>query len=192
MTTDRFSPFDLFRAHRKALRNRNYMAAGSSKVDLLAWLVLAVPPILLLAASIFWSWRVSDAQSMLAGVALIIGGGLAAFGQLASWRSRLTEREDEESIERPERDSIDEATAHLLWATWVAVFTTPFLVIAAETKGDGFQSGWTAWIPRLVSGLSFSLGLYLLLLLGMVLPKLYDAYAAANRLAPEMDGRAKN
>ena len=61
--------------------------------------------------------------------------------------ARLTERRDAGAIERPERDSIDEATAHLLWATWVAVLTAPFLVIAAETKGDGFQTGWRHGFP---------------------------------------------
>jgi ABC-type Fe3+ transport system permease subunit len=163
-----------------------------SRPDVLAWVVLLVPPATLLTVSIWRSWRVSDAQTMLAGVALIIGGGLAAFGQLASWRARLAEKGSDGSAQKPERDSIDEATAHLLWATWVAVFTTPFLVVTAETDGDRFKTGLLEWIPRVASALSFSLGLYLLLVLGMVLPKLYDAYASAYKLPAEMDGHIRN
>ena len=117
---------------------------------------------------------------------------MAAFGQLASWRNRLSDKAASGASTRPERDSIDEATAHLLWATWVAVFTTPLLVITAETTGDRFDSGRLEWIPRVTSALSFSLGLYLLLVLGMVVPKLYDAYAKAYKLPAEMDGHVKS
>ena len=192
MSTDRFSPFDLLRAHRKALRNRAYNREGESHVDAVAWAVLLLPPVAVFSASMWRSWRVTDPQTMLAGVALIIGGGLAAFGQLASWRGRLSDKAGGGASAKPERDSIDEATAHLLWATWVAVFTTPLLVVTAETTSDRFDSARLEWIPRVASALSFSLGLYLLLVLGMVVPKLYDAYARAYKVPAELDGHVKD
>ncbi|WP_460664537.1 hypothetical protein [Kribbella swartbergensis] len=141
------------------------------------------------ALAVTWfDWTITDAETLLAGVAFLVGGGLAAFGQLGAWRSRLTEREHAQPVELPERDSIDEAVAHLLWSTWIAVVEVPLIVVASETSGSKDLPPILDWLRRGLSGVILGLGVYLLLLLLMAVPKLYSAYVRANRVRDDLNG----
>lgn len=183
--TDRFSVLDLLRGHWKGLRNRTYGKTVSSKRDLGAVSVLLGVPLIVLVAALWRGWKLSDSEALLNGVSLLVGGLLAAFGQMAAWRARLTRRRDGRTVsDRPARDSIDEAVAHILWAVFISLVELVLLVIAANTTDAAGSS------PAALSAFIYAAGTYLLLLLLLVLPKLYQAYDKANDLDDEMSGFA--
>lgn len=187
MGTDRFSPRPIWTGHWKALRNRSYAPTGRSARDAVAVAVVYAIPFAIATAAVAGAWTIKNPSALLAGVSLLVGGCLVAFGQLAAWRGRLAERVTwHETSERPERHAIDEAVAHLLWATWIAVVEAALLVVAGEMMPDPERTyGWAA---RLLTAGVYGLGTYLVLLLLMILPKLYVTYANANKLDDEMSG----
>lgn len=107
-----------------------------------------------------------------------------AFAQIASWRDRFTARLAEAGeLEVHERDSLDEAVAHML----VAVYGT-VLFIVTVVIGSNFTNNKAGELDQPAASIAVMLGTYILILLTMVLPKLYKAYATVNQVDDEMSG----
>ena len=73
---------------------------------------------------------------MLSALALLSGALLSVFAQLSSLRLRLTDRPEERYLDI-ERDGIDEAVAHLLFAFLLCIITCALLTIGMSTSYGG-------------------------------------------------------
>lgn len=181
--TDRFSPAAVLWAHWKGMTNRHY-GSRSSVADTTARVIVVLLPLTVGVSCYVAGATMQAGAAMLAGVSLLAGGFLAAFSQVASWRERLTEqRAQHEVSDRPRRDALDESVAHIITAIYVCITQAVVLVIALNTADDqGVVHGVWAALP-------YALGTYLVLVIFMVLPNLYETYDNSNKVAPELSGR---
>lgn len=184
MTTDRFNPSDIFLAHLKGLKKRRYDQPRPIGVaDTAARVLLYVLPLAACAVVIIFDGTVAGPEGILAAAGIFTGAFFMGFTQVAVWRERFTERRHDRAVaEVHQRDSLDEAIAHLLMAMYGAM-----LLVVAVSVGMNFgnsdgelQGPW--------AGISAGLGLYVVLLLALILPKLYTAYAGINAVDDEMSG----
>lgn len=113
--------------------------------------------------------------SLLAALSLMSAGLLAAFGQIASIRSKYRLPDDDYDPDWRTREMLDEAVAHILTAALVAVFTAVVIVVGMNS-GDGDGETLAQWASAVVTGG----GSYLVLIFLMVVRKLWDAYEVAN------------
>lgn len=179
--SSRLIPTEVFRAHWKALSDYR----GQHPVpDNFTRAVEVVLP--LIAGGFFWGlqWKLSAPTALLSGVSLLAGAFLGAFGQIASFRSRLTETaEAMPDAERTDRDSLDETAAHLLVAAYMSGITALILVVAVNVAADakGAVSG-----P--LGGLAVATGLFVLIVFAIAIPRLYNAYAHINGVRKELSG----
>lgn len=190
--TDRFSPSAAIRAHFAALAKRDYSTrqvrnAGS---DWVAIFVLYAVPVLLGVAAWLFSWRLASVDPLLAGSALLVGGLVAGFAQIASWRDRLTLTQDSEPKGKAaKRDSLDESVAHILVAIYAATLLTILLAVDANVLAMYVPA--KDEVPMLGRGLSSStiaLSSYLLFLMFLVLANLWSAYSDSNEVPRRMGG----
>lgn len=182
--TDRFDPTDIIVAHFKGLKNRRYDRERPIGVpDRAARYLLYVAPLAVGAVVLAKRGHLAGPDGVLAAAGILLAAFLMSFTQIAIWRERLTARRLERAqADVHQRDSLDEATAHLMMAMYACVALTVDVVIGknfATDKGD--LSGVTAAIAS-------ALGTYLVLLLLIIIPKLYSAYAQVNELDDEMSG----
>ena len=182
--TDRFTPSRIWNAHIKGLKNRVYTSArpiGTS--DRIARAALYGLPLAAAVTMIVGGGTVAGGDGILAAAGIFAGAFFMGFTQVATWRERFTERrEGREQSEVHQRDSLDESVAHLLMAIYASIGLAVVLVVGqnfADEK-DRLTGAWAA--------ASAGLGLYLVLLVMIVLPKLYTAYAGINKVDDEMSG----
>lgn len=168
----RFDLRPLIQGVREGLRRRR--ASGPEPADWGARRVLLIAPGIVLVASIAVGGGVSAADPLLAGTALLIGGLLAAFSQLASWRERLLARE--RKVDRRRIRALDEAGAHILWAVVVSVGATVDLVILANLDVTNESPLWLAIAGRVLGAVGAAVFAYLALTLVLVTNLLWDAY----------------
>src|SRR4051812_15730777 len=117
--SDRLDPRDLFRGEFKALTLRT---PGSDRADLFTRGVLWFVPLALGLGAGLSGFTLKSPDGILAGLALLVGGMLAVFAQIAVWRERLTERDRLfEVSEASDRESLDEAVTHVLVASFWSV-----------------------------------------------------------------------
>ncbi|WP_368499990.1 hypothetical protein [Herbiconiux sp. A18JL235] len=131
--------------------------------------------------------KISTPGSLLAGVALLAGSFLAAWGQVSSMRLKLTERaEDFKTVEQIDRDSLDETAAHLLVASLMSGGTALWLVLGMNfgANADGSISGPFAAIAT-------AFAVYVLLVFLIAIPRLYTAYVNINKVRDELSGTHK-
>lgn len=180
--TDRFNPAPAFKGHYRALWNRKYEGEERSRsFDWWALVILFLPPVGLATACLIGGWKLDQVSPVLDGVALLTGGLLAAFAQIASWRDRLTARRTtHERSDAARRDAMDEAVSHILVAVYLCLFDLALLV-AAVNVGSDQASRWTS------GGIVF-LSVYLAMVLLMVLPKLYSVYVVENDVDDDLSG----
>jgi hypothetical protein len=126
---------------------------------------------------------------MLSALALLSGALLSVFAQLSSLRLRLTDRPEERYLDI-ERDGIDEAVAHLLFAFLLCIITCALLTIGMSTSYGGKDAPlilgtfWTAPISAFTT--------YIFALFVILVPKLYSAYVEMNQVRRELNGFHKS
>jgi len=178
--TDRLNPVPVLRGHWKALRHRD---GRSSRPDLIARVVdIGLP---LAVGGLAW-WRDAHLHSpglVLSAVALLAAGMLGTFGQLAGLRQRYTDRADEYlDAERPERRQLDETVAHLLTLA-LACPATGVVIVAAMVNTPPKHEVNAIW-----TGAICGLGIWLVVLFFLIVPRLYDAYDMAHKVSAGLSG----
>ncbi len=179
------------RAHFRALSKRSYKSSDVATVgrDWVALGVLYGGPLLVAAFGYHAKWAVTNLDQLLGGVALLVGGLMAAFGQVASWRAKLTEMQKAKPVSgASQRDHLDEATAHLL----MAIYASIAFVVVASVAGNYLPKEPVVTVSSLVSGWTAVLvviGGFICGLMVMVLSSLWTAYAESNEVPERMGGR---
>lgn len=184
MTTDRFSPADIFLAHLKGLKNRNYTTARPVGVaDISARVALYAIPVAAGVAMYWFDGIIASGDGILAAAGILTGAFFMGFTQVVVWRERFTERRStHEQSEVHQRDSLDEAIAHILMAMYASMLLI-VAVIVSQNLAD--KDGNLVGVP---AAAIVTLGAYVLLIVAIILPKLYTAYASINDLDDEMSG----
>lgn len=182
--TNRFSPKHIWNGHLKGLKNRDFRAVPPTGVpDLFARILLYGLPTVGAAAALWFGGTVAAIDGLLAAAGVLGGGLFMAFTQVASWREQYTQRLAERpEAERPQRYSLDETVAHILMATYGC-----FAVVAVIVVGANFADGQER-LTGIWAALAIFFGTYVLLLIGLILPKLYSAYAVTHNVDSEMSG----
>jgi hypothetical protein len=182
--TNRFSAGSIWAAHMKGLQNRDFRAAAPHGVaDLLARTVLYGIPVGLGVVSYVLGAKLTGVDGLLAASGILAGGLFMAFTQVAAWRDRYTERMlERHASELPQRYSLDETVAHILMATYGCLLLT-VAAVAGSNFADHQERLTGFWAAGVIV-----LGSYVVLLLGIILPKLYAAYAVTHQVDPEMSG----
>jgi hypothetical protein len=185
--TDRFNPSDIIVAHLKGLRNRRYDRARPLGVaDRTARVLLYVLPLAGAAAMIIWDGVLAGPDGLLAAAGVLTGAFFMGFSQVAGWRERFTERRNaREASEVHQRDSLDEVIAHLLMAIYATAALLVDVVVGLNLADD---KGNLTGIP---AAIAVAIGMYIILLLLVILPKLYTAYAGINQLDDEVSGLSR-
>lgn len=186
--SNRFSASHIWTAHMKGLKNRNFRSPQPrGAADLFARVVLYLVPVLLGAAAYLASAKVVAVDGLLAAAGVLAGGLFMAFTQVAAWRDRYTERQaDRHASELPQRYSLDETVAHILMATYACLgLLVTVLVSANFADKHGHLVGIGA-------ALVIAVGTYILLLMLIILPKLYTAYAVTHEVDQEMSGLSRH
>lgn len=183
----RFNPSPIWNAHLKGLMNRKYTTERPVGVpDAAARALLYVAPLVAGVVMFFFDGKVAGTDGLLAAAGIFTGALFMAFTQVASWRQMLSDRRHEREVaEVAQRDSLDEAVAHLLMAMYASVALAVVIVSGrnfADAEGR-LTSGWAA--------ATAALGVYTALLLLIVMPKLYSAYVEINEVDDEMSGLSR-
>ncbi len=166
----------LISAVRDGLRHRGPQA---EKPDRLTRTLLIAIPLVSFAVSIVFGLKLETSGALITAFALLAGVLLAAFTQLASWRSQLSARSAiYQEAEFSARRAIDEAVAHTLWASFLSVTATIFSLIAESSLG----LEWACFvIPRIFSAGVVAIGVYLTLTLTIIVNLLWDGYVRATQ-----------
>lgn len=127
-------------------------------------------PVAVGTAAFVLSWDVRPlSSSLVAAYTLAAGVLIAAFAQIASWRSRLEDRaKDRPRSESPARRALNRAAAHTLvgvLASLLATVLTLFLTLPGE--------------HRLLSAASAAAGVYVLALFLLIVDALYVGYESS-------------
>lgn len=178
MTLDRLNPWPILRAHRKAL-TRADRAEGTPDwgARLFAWgaALLCVP-------AWIWEWTLAAPEALLAGVALLAGALLSAFGYLATVRLRLQDRVPHAGgAPQRAKDLLDESVAHLLAATLACLVDAVILVIGMNAA-DGVGVKLTGLPAALAIGTSAYIAVTFLILLTRLYATYVDAVHPRNQL----------
>lgn len=182
--SDRLDPRALLRGQWKGLTLRTN---SSARADVAVRLVVYLLPVGVGLSAGFLGFELKSPDGILGGLALLIGGMLAVFAQLASWRERLTQRDVAfASSEASDREGVDEAVTHVLVATAWAVVGVVVVVLGQGLSHDsnGALTGWAC-------GLIVGIGLHIALLFLMVTFKLYATYVYVNRVSDRLNGSVR-
>jgi ABC-type multidrug transport system fused ATPase/permease subunit len=177
----RFIPTQLFRGHWRALSD--YRVSPSAPDRTARSLVVGVP---LLLGIIFFitNSQIAAPGALLSGVALLAGGFLSAFGQIASIRLRLTDRAERFStVDQSSRDALDETTAHLLVASYMSAVSAFILVL-----GMNFGVDSAGRIQGIFAALGVASSAYVFMVFLIAIPRLYVAYTVINSVREELNG----
>lgn len=186
---NRMNPSALIAAHWKGLQSRAYPSNGGEPTttpDGLARLISAGAPVTVGGVAVIFIWQGNlhlaegTASLVVTAATLAVGGMLAAFAQLASWRSRLAERDLD--IQRPLRALIDEAVVHILLAVLESASLMLLTVLSLLLPNP-----W-AIVPN---ALVVAVGSHLVLLFFIIVPRLYSAYVQVNEVTDEVNGYAR-
>lgn len=182
----RFLPIALFRGHWKALSEYSEEA---QRPDWIARSILLGGAIIAFAVVLLTPANVPAPGPILSAVSLLSGVFLAAWGQIAALRLKMTERaKDQKDVEKIDRDSLDETAAHLLVASMLSALAAFSLVAAINLSVDPK----TGAVDGFFAALAASSALYVFLLFLIAVPRLYVAYANYHDIRPELSGTHKN
>lgn len=168
----RLSPKAVWRAHLRGLTK--HPTGAPDTVTRLA--VYGIPVVVALLALVL-NAQLRQAGVLLAGASLLAGTLLASFGQLAALRGKVSDRLE---VRRVALDALDETTAHVLMAVYAAI-------LLAATLGTATSLSAGAVCGVAAAG-ALGLAAWLLLLVLLVVPRLYQAYTYAFDVSPELDG----
>lgn len=164
----RLSPLVVWSAHLDGLTKH-----PTTRPDRLTRVVLVVGPLAVAVVTWVFGAQLRQPGALLAAASLLAGTLLASFGQLATLRGRLTDRPDTRAV------ALDETVAHVLTAVYAAVATAAVLGVAT-TLSAGAVTGWLAAV-------ALGLGSWLLLLVLLITPRLYQAYTYAYPVSPKLN-----
>ena len=181
----RFSLTPIFRGHWKGLTNDG--SDGQTKPDWLSRSLLIIIPLALVLTTLKFNWQIAAPSAILSAVALLSAGLLGVFTQLSGLRVRLTERQDEEWLD-VERDGIDEAVSHVLFAFLLCIITSVLLVIGMNVSIPPGASISTQALPSCWSAAIFATSSYVVLTMMILVPKLYAAYTEMNEVRDDLNG----
>ena len=176
----RFNPRQLVRGHWNSL-STDGDDATSAMPDVASRVIFAVVPAGCVIASYVWHWKIGAPTALLSGVALLAGGLLGAFGQLATMRTKMTERRlFEGDAEATDRNMIDETVAHLLLAALLCGVDAVLIIIGLNTaKNPATLTG--LWADAVIG-----VSAYVALLFLVSVPRLYSAYVQYNEVSPHL------
>lgn len=152
---------------------------GSEPPDKKTRAVLAVVPAAVLLTVLGFGLALPKADQLLAGTALLIGGLLASFSQLAGWRERLLARE--RTVDGRRIRALDEAAAHILFSVVVSVAATADLVALANLDVGAKTAPWLVLVARTLGAIGAAAFTYLALTMVLVVNLLWDAYQEEGR-----------
>jgi hypothetical protein len=174
------------------MRDYGSSTVQAGRVDWLAMAVLYIGPVATGAAGVWWHWNIAAADSLLAGAALLAGGLIAAFAQVASWRDRLTvAQQDNPRGDVIRRDSLDECVAHIVMSIYAASVLVVLLTVGSNMLSNQPLDAEPAQLNRWFSAVIIGFGSYLLLLMLIVVPKLWDTYSDHNSVPTRMGGAGR-
>ena len=129
-------------------------------------------------------WRFSAPASVLAGVALLMGGFLSTAGVLSTLRLKLTDRDETHQEAQESKRNLDEAVPHVLVAA-LACLTAAVLIIVAMNfplaVGDPtLNRGFSCVIAAALT--------FVALLFIATIIRLYAAYVQVNRVPDALNG----
>jgi hypothetical protein len=168
----RLSPTAVWRAHLRGLTKH-----PTGRPDVFARTAVYGLPVLVAVLAYVLEARLRQAGVLLAGASLLAGTLLASFGQLATLRGKISERIE---VRRVALDALDETTAHVLVAVYAAILLAATLGTATSLTAGA--------VYGLAAALALGLGAWLLLLVLLIVPRLYQAYTYAFDVSPELDG----
>ncbi len=168
----RLSPKAVWRAHLRGLTKHPTGAPDTSARAAVYGL-----PVLATVLAFVLEAKLRQAGVLLAGASLLAGTLLASFGQLATLRGKVSDRLQ---VRRVALDALDETTAHVLMAVYAAVLLAATLGTATSLSAGA--------VGGVAAALALGLGAWLLLLVLLVVPRLYQAYTYAFDVSPELDG----
>lgn len=177
---DRLNPWPILRGHLKGLSRGDRAGRApdvASRIAVGAALLLCVP-------AWIWSWTLAAPEALLAGVALLAGALLSAFGFLATARLRLQDRDPRAGTgTQRAKDLLDEAVAHLLAATLACLVDAVVLVVGMNLADhpDHPLTGWTAAGAIALSG-------YIATVFLILVTRLYSGYVDAVRPRDQLNG----
>lgn len=178
---NRLNPFFLFRGHWKSLGDYR---SGTTRADWWVRFIVLIVPVGLGLWLFLARGKLADPSAMLAALGLLAGALLAAFAQLATWRLRLTEREDShKNSERIDRDHLDETAAQLLVASYSSATAALFLVLGMNFSADKHGAISGLWAALAVVAAS-----HVVLVFLVAVPRLYSAYVTINGVRDELSG----
>ena len=183
----RFSPLPLLRGHWRVLSVP--IANLRVRPDRVARLTLVLLPVILLAVAVKFKWTLKSPDAVLAGVALLAGSLLAAFGQVAAWREKVREIYRDYTPSQAsviQQDGIDETATHLLVAAYLSGIEAMLLIIGANVAVNKAGA-----LTGLMAALVIALGAYILLLFLLTVPRLYTAYVEVNSVRRELSGQGR-
>lgn len=185
--TNRFSATPIWRAHLKGLRNRNFRTSDrSGSTDVLTLVALYGLPVGLGAVAYLLGGNITGTDGLLAAAGILAGALFMAFTQVAAWRDRYTARiRDAAASELPQRYSLDETVAHILMATYACLVLATVVLVGANFADDQERVG------GVIAAMIIAMGAYVLLLMFIILPKLYAAYAITHEVDSEMSGLSR-
>lgn len=184
---DRLNPTPIIRGHLKGLTRGDRggrVADVGARVVAAAALLLAVPALLL-------DWKLAAPEALLAGVSLLAGALLSAFGYLATVRLRLQDRDPQPGTgTQRAKDLLDESVAHLLSAT-LACLVNAVILVAGMNAGDHPDDPVTGLAAALGIGVSAYIAVTFLILLTRLYATYVDAVQPRDRLNGFVDHDAE-
>ncbi|MGY1718584.1 hypothetical protein ACI8AG_06010 [Blastococcus sp. SYSU DS0552] len=180
MTLDRLNPSPILRAHRKALTRADRPdGTGDWGARGFAW-----GAALLFVPALIWDWRLAAPEALLAGVSLLAGALLSAFGILATVRLRLQDRVPHSGASQQRaKDLLDESVAHLLAATLACLVNAVLLVVGMNIADRADDP-----LIGLPAALSIGASAYLAVTFLMLLTRLYATYVDAVQPRDQLNG----
>lgn len=175
--SNRLDPRPLFAGLLDGLRVRRRI--GQEPADSATRRLLLLLPLSVTGGAIVFRAELSAPDALLAALALLIGAGLTMFSQVASWRERLTNRS--KKIDGVASRALDEAVAHILAITVVAVIAAGLLISAFYVRVDIVADSAAGALGRnLAAAIVLGLLTYIALSLYIVINLLWDGYSRAN------------
>lgn len=186
---DRFGGLTIWFASWWGLSTRG--GDGSVTPNWLVRVLSLVLPVAAAGAVVYTKTRLDTdtAGAVVTAASLVAGALLSAFGLLAAWRERLTDRADKYPVhDQPARDMIDEAVAHILEAVRESVVVAG-LGVAIWVLPHAVDGKTWGVVGVAVSALLVALATHVGVLFGFLTNQLYAGYALRNKIRGRLDGR---
>jgi hypothetical protein len=180
VTHSRLNPWPILRAHWRGLGRGDRRTSATELGERL----VVVATLLLWVPALYWNWKLSAPEPMFAGVSLLAGALLAAFGFLATVRLRLQYRDPHPGSSGTQRakEHLDESVSHLLAAAVICLVDAVALVIGMNITSDPAGA-----LVGVMAAIVIALSSYLVVLFLMLMTRLYAAYVDTVRAMSATD-----